>query len=109
MPGIARARRVGPPDCRPEDLAARVVLVGCAPGGTASNVVSYLARGDVAVSVTVTSMSTLLAPLLAPLLTLWLAGAYMPLNGVAMARSHRRGGAAARARRLVRMRLLLPG
>ena len=49
--------------------------------------VSDLARGDVAVSVTMTSISTLLAPLLTPLLTLWLAGAYMPLNGAAMARS----------------------
>ena len=71
----------------PPEIAAGVILVGCAPGGTASNVVSYLARGDVAVSVTMTSISTLLAPLLTPLLTLWLAGAYMPLNGAAMARS----------------------
>ena len=71
----------------PPEIAAGVILVGCAPGGTASNVVSYLARGDVAVSVTMTSISTLLAPLLTPLLTLWLAGAYMPLNGADMARS----------------------
>ncbi|MDV5999108.1 bile acid:sodium symporter family protein [Kocuria rhizophila] len=71
----------------PPEIAAGVILVGCAPGGTASNVVSYLARGDVAVSVTMTSISTLLAPLLTPLLTLWLAGAYMPLNGGSMARS----------------------
>ena len=71
----------------PPEIAAGVILVGCAPGGTASNVVSYLARGDVAVSVTMTSISTLLAPLLTPLLTLWLAGAYMPLNGGSMAKS----------------------
>ncbi|MCG7425188.1 bile acid:sodium symporter family protein [Kocuria rhizophila] len=71
----------------PPEIAAGVVLVGCAPGGTASNVVSYLARGDVAVSVTMTSISTLLAPLLTPLLTLWLAGAYMPLDGGSMAKS----------------------
>lgn len=71
----------------PPEIAAGVILVGCAPGGTASNVVSYLARGDVAVSVTMTSISTLLAPLLTPLLTLWLAGAYMPLDGASMARS----------------------
>ena len=69
----------------PPELAAGVILVGCAPGGTASNVVSYLARGDVAVSVTMTSISTLLAPLLTPLLTLWLAGRYMPLDGPSMA------------------------
>lgn len=71
----------------PPELAAGVILVGCAPGGTASNVVSFLARGDVAVSVTMTSISTLLAPLLTPLLTLWLAGQYMPLDGASMAMS----------------------
>lgn len=56
------------------ELAAGVILVGCAPGGTASNVVTYLAKGDVALSVSMTTISTLLAPLLTPLLTLWLAG-----------------------------------
>lgn len=71
----------------PSELAAGVILVGCAPGGTASNVVSYLARGDVALSVAMTSVSTLLAPLLTPLLTLWLAGRYMPLDGAGMART----------------------
>ncbi|MFX4285976.1 bile acid:sodium symporter family protein [Janibacter sp. G349] len=71
----------------PPELAAGVILVGCAPGGTASNVVSYLARGDVALSVTMTSVSTLLAPFLTPLLTLWLAGRYMPLDGAGMART----------------------
>jgi BASS family bile acid:Na+ symporter len=69
----------------PAELAAGVILVGCAPGGTASNVVTYLAKGDVALSVTMTSVSTLLAPLLTPLLTLWLAGQYMPVDGVGMA------------------------
>ncbi|HIW92286.1 MAG TPA: bile acid:sodium symporter family protein [Candidatus Corynebacterium avicola] len=69
----------------PSAIAAGVILVGCAPGGTASNVVSYLARGDLALSVAMTSVSTLLAPLLTPLLTHWLAGEYMPLDGGAMA------------------------
>jgi len=69
----------------PAEIAAGVVLVGCAPGGTASNVVSYLARGDVALSVAMTSVSTLLAPVLTPLLTLGLAGQYMPLDGASMA------------------------
>ena len=55
-------------------IAAGVILVGCAPGGTASNVISYLAKGDVALSVTMTSISTLLAPFMTPLLTKWLAG-----------------------------------
>lgn len=69
----------------PPELAAGVILVGCAPGGTASNVVAYLARGDVALSVAMTSISTLLAPVLTPLLTLWLAGQYLPVDGGAMA------------------------
>lgn len=69
----------------PPDLAAGVILVGCAPGGTASNVVSYLAKADTALSVAMTTCSTLLAPVLTPLLTLWLAGRYMPVDGGAMA------------------------
>lgn len=68
----------------PPALAAGVILVGCCPGGTASNVVSYLARGDVALSVAMTSVSTLLAPFLTPLLTLWLAGQYMPVDAAAI-------------------------
>ncbi|GAA3301195.1 bile acid:sodium symporter family protein [Glutamicibacter nicotianae] len=66
-------------------LAAGLILVGCAPGGTASNVVSYLARGNVALSVAMTSVSTLLAPLLTPALALWLAGQYMPVDAGSMA------------------------
>ena len=69
----------------PEAVAAGVILVGCAPGGSSSNVVSYLARGDVALSVTMTSISTLLAPVFTPLLTLWLAGEYMPVSASSMA------------------------
>ena len=61
----------------PPEIAVGVILVGCAPGGTASNVVTYLAKGDVALSVSVTTLSTLIAPVLTPLLTLWLAGSYM--------------------------------
>lgn len=71
----------------PSAIAAGVILVGCAPGGTASNVVAYLARGDLALSVAMTSVSTLLAPLLTPVLTLWLAGEYMPVDGGSMAMS----------------------
>lgn len=61
----------------PAEIAVGVILVGCAPGGTASNVVTYLAKGDVALSVSITTLSTLCAPVLTPLLTLWLAGSYM--------------------------------
>lgn len=69
----------------PPEIAAGVILVGCAPGGTSSNVVSYLSRGDVALSVTMTSVSTLLAPILTPLLTLWLAGEHMDVAAGPMA------------------------
>lgn len=69
----------------PPALAAGLILVGSVPGGTSSNVVTYLARGDVALSVTMTSISTLLSPLLTPLLALWLAGQYLPVPAGAMA------------------------
>ncbi len=59
----------------PPQLAAGMILVGCSPGGTASNVICYLARGDVALSITLTAVSTLLAILATPLLMLVYAGA----------------------------------
>lgn len=68
-------------------LAVGVILVGCAPGGTASNVVAYLAKGDVALSVAMTAVSTLLSPLVTPILTKYLAGQYMPVDAAAMAKS----------------------
>lgn len=55
-----------------EALTIGVILVGCCPGGTASNVITYLAKGDLALSVGMTGVSTLLAPVLTPLLV-WLA------------------------------------
>jgi BASS family bile acid:Na+ symporter len=64
----------------PPELAVGVILLGCCPGGTASNVICYLARADVALSVSMTSLSTLVAPLVTPVLTLWLAGKYMPVE-----------------------------
>ena len=57
-----------------EALALGVVLVGCCPGGTASNVITYLSKGDLALSVGMTGVSTLLAPFMTPLLTWALAG-----------------------------------
>ncbi len=63
----------------PPELAVGFILVGTCPGGTASNVITYLARGDVALSVSMTSISTVLSPLLTPLLTLWLAGHWMAI------------------------------
>lgn len=61
------------------DLAAGVVLVGTCPSGTASKVMTYLAKGDVALSVSITSLTTLRAPFLTPLLTLLLAGQWVPV------------------------------
>lgn len=61
-------------------IAVGVILVGAAPGGTASNVMVYLAKGDTVLSVAMTTVSTLLAPLLTPLLVLLLAGSYLPVN-----------------------------
>ncbi len=55
----------------PPDIAVGVILVGCCPGGTASNVMTFLARGDTALSVTITSCTTILAPLVTPAL-IWL-------------------------------------
>lgn len=49
-------------------LAAGIILLGSCPGGTASNVITYLARGDLALSVTLTSVSTLLSPVFIPVL-----------------------------------------
>ncbi len=63
----------------PPLLVVGMVLVGATPGGTASNVIVYLARGGVALSVAMTSISTLLAPLLTPLLVLWLASSELPV------------------------------
>ncbi|NLU66281.1 bile acid:sodium symporter family protein [Streptomyces sp. HNM0574] len=65
-------------------LAAGLILVGCAPGGTASNVVTYLARGDVALSVSVTSLSTVVSPFVTPALTLLLAGQFLPVDAGSM-------------------------
>ena len=67
-----------------EALALGVVLVGCCPGGTASNVITYLAKGDLALSVGMTGVSTLLAPLMTPLLTWALAGKSVDVNVVSM-------------------------
>lgn len=71
----------------PIDLAIGVVLVGCCPGGTASNVIAWMARGDVAYSVSLTIASTLAAPLLTPFLVAQLIGARLEVDVVPMMRS----------------------
>ena len=68
----------------PKELALGVILVGCCPGGTASNVITYLAKGDLALSVGMTATSTLLAPLLTPLLVLVLAGTMVEVDTIGM-------------------------
>lgn len=68
----------------PPELAAGVILVGTCPGGTSSNVMTYLARGDVALSVSMTMTTTILAPIVTPLLTWWLAGEWVEISLSAM-------------------------
>ena len=65
----------------PAPLAVGLILVGCCPGGTASNVVALIARADVALSVVMTSLSTLAAVVFTPRLTEVLASQYVPVDG----------------------------
>jgi BASS family bile acid:Na+ symporter len=65
-------------------LAVGIILVGCCPGGVSSNVMSFLARGDVTYSVSMTMVSTLLAPIMTPLLVLWLADTSIDVNAKGM-------------------------
>ena len=71
----------------PKELALGVMLVGCCPGGTASNVITYLAKGDLALSVGMTAASTLLAPILTPLLVWLLAGTMVDVDTLGMLQS----------------------
>jgi BASS family bile acid:Na+ symporter len=64
------------------EVAAGVVLIGSAPGGVASNVINYLARCNVALSVTMTAVSTLLSPVMTPLMMKLLAGQYVKVSFV---------------------------
>lgn len=68
----------------PPELAIGVVLVGTCPGGTSSNVMTYLSKGDVALSVGMTAVSTILAPFLTPLLTYLYAGQRVDVNMASM-------------------------
>ncbi|MGN0836697.1 MAG: bile acid:sodium symporter family protein [Akkermansia sp.] len=71
----------------PPGIAAGLILVGCCPGGVSSNIMSFLCKGDVAYSVGMTTVSTLLAPMVTPLLVLWLAGAGIETDALGMFRS----------------------
>ena len=68
----------------PPDFAVGLILVACCPGGTASNVVTYIARANVALSVVMTTCSTLAAVAVTPWLTQKLAGAYLEVDGWGM-------------------------
>jgi len=71
----------------PQGMAVGLILVSCCPGGTASNVVAFLARADVALSVSMTTVSTLAAVLLTPLLTKFYADQYVPVDAWALLES----------------------
>ncbi len=64
----------------PPEVAAGIILVGCSPSGTASNVMAFLARANVALSVTLTSIITLMAPFITPLLMKSLAGQFIEID-----------------------------
>ena len=64
----------------PPEIAAGMILIGCSPNGMASNVISYLAKANLALSITITAISTMLAPIMMPLLMKWLAGAFVEIN-----------------------------
>lgn len=66
------------------ELTVGVILVGTCPGGTSSNVMTYLSKGDVALSVGITSVSTVLAPVMTPLLTYIYAGQTVDVNMLSM-------------------------
>ena len=68
-------------------LAIGLILVACCPGGTASNVICYLAKANVPLSVLLTMCSTLVAIFATPLLTHWLAGAWLPVDAAALFQS----------------------
>ena len=82
MPGLAYAL------CKifalPPQIAVGVILVGCCPGGTASNVITYMAKGNTALSVACTSVSTLIAPLLTPAVFYLLASQWIEINALSM-------------------------
>ncbi|MBO6259172.1 MAG: bile acid:sodium symporter family protein [Succinivibrio sp.] len=68
----------------PSEIAVGVILVGCCPGGTSSNVMSYLSKGDVPLSVTITACSTVLAPFVTPALIYLFANQWVEINAATM-------------------------
>ena len=68
----------------PPAIAIGVILVGCCPGGTASNVIIYMAKGNTALSVACTSVSTILAPVFTPAIFYLLASQWIEINALSM-------------------------
>ncbi|WP_138416107.1 bile acid:sodium symporter family protein [Aquibacillus sediminis] len=64
----------------PPEVAVGVILVGCCPGGTSSNVMTFLSKGDTALSVAITAVSTVLAPIITPALVLLFASQWLPVS-----------------------------
>jgi len=64
----------------PPEIAAGIILIGAAPSGLASNVMAYIGKANLALSVTLTTVATLLAPLITPFYMQWLAGQYIPID-----------------------------
>jgi BASS family bile acid:Na+ symporter len=68
----------------PPEIAAGIILIGCSPSGLASNVMAYLAKANVPLSITITSCATIMAPLMTPLLMRWLGGQYISISVTSM-------------------------
>jgi len=68
----------------PPEIAAGMILVGCSPNGMASNVMSYLAKANLALSVTITAVSTMLAPIFTPMLMKLLGGEFIKIDALSM-------------------------
>jgi BASS family bile acid:Na+ symporter len=68
----------------PPEIAAGIILIGCSPNGMASNVISYLAKANLALSITITAISTMLAPIVTPILMSFLAGAFVKIDTLHM-------------------------
>ncbi len=68
----------------PPEIAAGIILIGCSPSGLASNVMAYLAKANLALSITITSITTLVAPLITPLLMKLFAGALIEIDVMKM-------------------------
>jgi BASS family bile acid:Na+ symporter len=64
----------------PPEIAAGIILIGCVPSGLASNVMSYLARANLALAVTISAVTTLLSPFITPTLMKWFGGQFIEVN-----------------------------